>query len=470
MTFTITSEVNRLFLMVLFVIICVSVLCVRVFAREDIIPIPKYISLKDDKINVGSASPITMPGPFKQKFRTAVNSIENVIRKLPITDNNPTIIVDVMSDKLKDTLSHTVYTALKNREAFWLEITSTNVKILGADNLGALHGLTFLEKLASTGEGKIAHGRVLDWPDHKIRALHLPIWKVIPKYIKALIKKARLNYFNTLIVQLAGGVRLTSMKGLAEEDAWEINEFLEVIQFARENGFEVIPEIKLLTHQEKLLRNGKYENIMFNTLTYDPRKKETYEIVLPIVCEVIELMQPKAIHIGHDEVAIHHSKFKRSGLREDEEILPCNLFLQDVKLLYTFLNDKGIETWMWGDMLLGKEEFPEMCQKHLHGFNGYVLLRNEIPKNIIICDWHYFDQQESFPSAKDFADRGYKVLGATWKSTKTTRNFSNYVKNIGPNGGGMIATTWFHVQKKQWKIVEKIIEQSGASFWNAKNR
>lgn len=119
---------------------------------------------------------------------------------------------------------------------------------------------------------------------------------------------------------------------------------------------------------------------------------------------------------------------------------------------------------MWGDMLISPDEFPEMLGRHLHGtLPGYgKAMREKLPKDIVICDWHYFDTQKDFPSLAAFKREGFRVLGATWKKDDTTANFSRYAAAHGADG--MIATTWFHVQRKEWDIVDKIIDTSGKIF------
>ncbi|ULA67604.1 MAG: hypothetical protein LZF62_240213 [Nitrospira sp.] len=62
----------------------------------------------------------------------------------------------------------------------------------------------------------------------------------------------------------------------------------------------MIPEIKLLTHQEKFFQR-RFPTVMFNSVSYDPRKDATYAVVLPFLDELIQALHPRAIHIGHDE-------------------------------------------------------------------------------------------------------------------------------------------------------------------------
>jgi hypothetical protein len=95
-------------------------------------------------------------------------------------------------------------------------------------------------------------------------------------------------------------------------------------------------------------------------------------------------------------------------------------------------------------------------------------LRNQIPKDVVICDWHYFDQAlQSFPSADAFIQTGHDILGATWNVEKTTKSFSQYLARRSKATRGMIATTWYFTQRKDWDTVNRIIKISGESFWNA---
>jgi N-acetyl-beta-hexosaminidase len=381
------------------------------------------------------------------------------------------IRVQTLSQVDVTSLAPDVRTALSRREAYWLEVKKEGIHIIGADATGALHGLTTLEQLLRVGTGTIPQGHILDWPDHKLRGLHIvlgtlkhnePMLSTV--MVRHLIDQARQVHYNVLILQLANSVRLRSMARLVSEQTWTIDEFLDVVRYARENGLEVIPEIRLLTHQERLLRNV-YPDMMYNKSTYDPRRQEVYGIVLPILDEVIDLIHPKAMHIGHDEIAGRFSVKKATKrLNPSDTMLPPELFLEDVKRLHAHLQKRRVETWMWGDMLLAPEEFPSMLERHLHGTHGYAALRGRIPQDIVICDWHYFDSQPDFPSALAFMQRGHRVLGSTWTSEITTRNFSRYLARLG--GEGMIATLWQEARRSDRGFIERIIQTSGEAFWN----
>lgn len=283
--------------------------------------------------------------------------------------------------------------------------------------------------------------------------------------VQRLIQTAQKNGFNTLIILLTNNVAFKPTQSWAHNQSWSTEEFVSVVEYARKHGLDVIPEIKLLTHQEKSFLKS-YPNLMFNRVTYDPGNNKVYNVAYALLDEIIDLVHPKAIHIGHDEVVGWNEKHAKKMLRVGESALPANLFLQDTLQIHAYLKQKGVETWMWGDMLVSSNEFPFSLiqESELHGsIPGYGKdIRLKLPKDIVICDWHYFDKQTVFPSLDVFKKEGFRVLGATWKNPETTHNFSRYAATHGADG--MIATTWFHVPHQDWDVVDSIIKVSGDEF------
>lgn len=304
--------------------------------------------------------------------------------------------------------------------------------------------------------------------ERSIRALHFVVFNIAVADAKHLIDEASREHFNTVILGLPwrDGLLLRSTPWVVPNKlTWSRNDLVDVADYARQKSIEIIPQLPLLSHQDLLLAPN-YPDLMYNSKTYDPRKDEVYEIVFPVIDELIELLRPKAVHIGHDEVVGWKEKhFEKGLLKRGERILPPELFLDDVKRLHAHLKKKSIETWMWGDMLIAPDEFPTMRGgADINGSSpGYgKALRAQVPKDIVICDWHYMGKQTDFPSLVAFKSVGFRVLGATWKNPQTIRNFSRYAATHGADG--MIATTWFHVRGKEWDVVDQIIQVSGEAF------
>ena len=356
---------------------------------------------------------------------------------------------------------------LRRPESYALLIEADTVQVVGADEKGLVHGLTQLAVQARQGGGLLAPGRILDHPDHATRALHFVLRNVTVAEARRLVVMARRAQMNTLIVQVADGLRLPSMADLARGDAWSPQEWRTFVRYARQNGLTLIPEIKALTHQEKLFARSR-PDLLYNAETYDPRNPAVYTRVFAMIDDLIDATNPPAVHIGHDELAgatIHPNIPREEQLPAGQGPLPPDLFLRDIQTLHTYLQGRGVETWMWGDMLVGPHEFPDMASPALHAPPAYAALRPSVPDDVVICDWHYFGAQADFPTARAFVDAGHEVLGATWKNKRTTERFSRVVAGLPRGGRGMIATTWFHVQRDEWRTVAGIVELSGAAFW-----
>ena len=429
----------------------------------------KTVELRPDAVLTLRPIRFDLPRTFRDRYGAAVDSVTVRIRRAVPEPDAPgidSLQVTVTVGEIPARLDSTARSRLDRRDAYLLEIGPGGVRVVSSDTAGALHGLTAVAEIAADRGGQLPEGTVLDWPDHPVRAFHFVARGVSVESARRLIRLARENRFNTLMVQLADGVALESMGKLALDDAWSVEEFRGIVKYARENGLEFIPELKLLTHQGKLLKK-LYPELMYNRHTYDPRKERTYEVVLPIVDEVLEIVEPPALHIGHDEAAGVGGK-ENDELPAGQEPLPAKLFLQDVRRLHSYLAERGVETWMWGDMLVGTDEFPGMLARHLHGVPEYTALRGRLPGDIVVNDWHYADDQAEFPSVRALIEAGHPTLGATWRAHETTRAFSRYVAGLGdPKARGMIATTWWLVQEQRWEELAEVAEVSGDAFWSA---
>lgn len=303
-----------------------------------------------------------------------------------------------------------------------------------------------------------------------VRALHVAISTLEAGDLIKLGDAAAAAGFNTMMLDLGNKVSFSKFPGGLLKKTWTPAEFMQIVEHLRSKNIEVIPVIKMLTKQDYF--TVLHPDIMFNKQTYNPDNPNVYQLFFPYLEEVISILKPRAIHIGHDELAtwnIQSQKWEHVG---GEGTLPANLFLKDVQAVNSFLQARGVETWMWGDMLISPEEFPSMMPEYFNGLGaGYNKhLRNQIPKNIVICDWHYFDNQTNFPSLSVFRAEGFQVIGVSWRKEVTTKNFSRYAAQNGARG--MITTTWFdpNPNRKEagvvgsWKEMNQIIQFSGAAF------
>lgn len=406
---------------------------------------------------------LEFPSELKERFPYATARLG---RFVAVSESELSLQIEILNASNESNLPETVKAALRRPQAYWISIEPSGIRVVGGDMQATLYAMANLSNLASQHQGMVPTGELLDWPDHERRAIHIVLRAVTVPIAKRLIDMARNARMNTIVLSLADAVQFNASAAPPRPDALRKQQLVDIVRYARGSGLEVIPEIKLLTHQEKFFKKG-HPSLMYNAVTYDPRQEDTYRLVFEYLDEVIALLEPKIIHIGHDEVKGMTTNSAKQWLNEADEPLPPDLFLYDVDRLYKFLAAKGIEVWMWGDMLVSPDEFPGMKSVYLNGIEGYARLRDKIPPEITICDWHYSGREWEFPSAKAFASSGHRVLGATWKQKTTTERFSRYIKGLKPAGQGMIATTWFHVQRSEWDVVSEIVEHSGKVFWSS---
>lgn len=296
-----------------------------------------------------------------------------------------------------------------------------------------------------------------------VRAMHFVLSAISLERAKWLVDQSRASGFNTIIVGLTNGVVFVNSPWKPLSGAWTSQQFLDWVDYARRNGIAVIPELQLLTHQEKFLQSTNI-GLLYNFNAYDPRQDKVYSIVFPLLDELIGLVHPSAIHIGHDEV-VDFAKYQNMQIRHPgEQTLPAELYYKDIVRIHDYLKQKHVETWMWGDMLISNSEFPSMNARDLHGnIAGYGReLRIMLPRDIVICDWHYEDTQLEYASLAEMRREGFRVIGSTFEKPNTTRYFSRYAAMHGASG--MIATTWFHVQTKNWDVIADILHVAGDAF------
>ncbi|HUM40481.1 MAG TPA: family 20 glycosylhydrolase [Nitrospira sp.] len=319
---------------------------------------------------------------------------------------------------------------------------------------------------AGVGSGYAAAESSSGAGEETMRIMHVVLAGAVPlERARGLVNEAQAAGFTAIQVLLTDGVQFERAPWKPAKGAWSKAEFLSWVAYARAHGLEVIPEVKLLTHQEQFFQK-RQPHLMFNTVSYDPRKDATYTVVFAFLDEVIEALHPKAIHIGHDEAFGWTVGQVSKWLKLGEVMIPAELFVQDVRRLHAYLTAKGVATWMWADMLLSPTEFPGIPPRYLHGVaDGYGKpLRQQLPRDIVMCEWHYGEEAVQFPSIAVMQGEGFRVIGATWKREVTTRNFIRYA--LSRHVYGLMATTGTHVQQNDSDLVSWIIQASGALFRN----
>ena len=96
---------------------------------------------------------------------------------------------------------------------------------------------------------------------------------------------------------------------------------------------------------------------------------------------------------------------------------------------------------MWADRLLDDKTFGygewEASQ------NGTGPAIDRIPKDIIMCDWHYETRPKGYPSLAYLQEKGFRLLPSTWRNKDAALAMLREARSTAtPRMIGHLCTTW----------------------------
>lgn len=226
---------------------------------------------------------------------------------------------------------------------------------------------------------------------------------------------------NVLVMEFDYRYQFASHPEVADQDALSKADVQAVATAASDSGVRLVPLINLLGHQSwaqqtfGLLRAhpefdetpGKYLNNQgIYCRSYCPLHPDVHKVVFDLIDELADACGADAVHVGMDEVfLIGTDDCPRCRGRNR-----AKLFAQEVRTLHDHLAEAHREMWMWGDRLL--DGYVTGLGEWEASQNGTATAINDVPRNIVICDWHY---ESAPPTAAYFAVQGFRVLAAPWE-------------------------------------------------------
>ncbi|HLW80240.1 MAG TPA: family 20 glycosylhydrolase, partial [Terriglobia bacterium] len=291
-----------------------------------------------------------------------------------------------------------------------------------------------------------------------IRGLHMAAPKPdeVPLCVRFIRDALPKEGVNVLVMEFDYRYQFTSHPEVADPDALSRADVQAIAAAARESGVRLIPLINLLGHQSwaqqtfGLLRAhpefdetpGKYPNNQgIYCRSYCPLHPDLNKVVFDLVDELATACGADAVHVGMDEVfLIGTDDCPRCRGRNRAE-----LFAQEVRTLRDHLAEAHREMWMWGDRLL--DGYVTGLGEWEASQNGTAAAINDIPRDIVICDWHY---DSAAPTAAYFAVQGFRVVAAPWRKSdvalgelELVRSVRAHAKDIiAPRLLGMLQTSW----------------------------
>lgn len=318
-----------------------------------------------------------------------------------------------------------------------LNITKDGFYIKGTDYASSIRGfMSMLDKIEYiAGSFYLPCGTIREAPRLSLRSVHLCVFsETSPEFLQKCIRVCAACKYTHIVLEFWGSLKFDFMKELSWKGAYTKEQLRPIIKEANTLGLEIIPMFNHLGHASgSRAKYGKHvildQNPALHYLfspdgwVWDIESDEVREIMRNIRAELIELCgDGEYFHIGCDEAYVRNGA---DGL--------CKY----INSVSDELRRAGRRTIMWGDMMLyGSGD--ECCTAPSPEFAN--TLRNDLDKNIIIADWHYWETKPDWQSSAEFKAAGFDVLCCPWDALD---NAKAGVKTAEmQNQLGIMHTTW----------------------------
>lgn len=259
--------------------------------------------------------------------------------------------------------------------------------------------------------------------------IEAPSRRGVERFVRFIDEELAPSKVNLLVLRVDWNYAYTSHPELQDENPLTRADVEKLVAACRKHGIRLVPQVNLLGHQSwakqthALLRvypefdetpSVKTENYTswpnpdgLYCKSYCPLHPDVHRIVFDIVDEICEVFQSDAFHAGMDEVFyIGEKECPRCQGRDKAE-----LFAGEVRTIRDHLALNQRQLMIWGDRLLdgrttGLGEWEA-------SYNGTWRAIDLIPKDVLICDWHY---ERADLSPVYFAMKGLPVVSCGYRN------------------------------------------------------
>ena len=285
----------------------------------------------------------------------------------------------------------------------------------------------------------------------------------VDRFIKFINEELAPKGINLLLLRVDYNYQYESYPQLRDSIALSKADVKKLVDACAKKKIRIVPQINLLGHQSwastvtGLLRKfpefdetphikmpEKYEWPNADGLyckSYCPLHPEVHKVVFALVDEICDAFQTDAFHAGMDEVFyIGDDKCPRCAGHDKAE-----LFAGEISVLRDHLALKKRELWIWGDRLIdGQATGMGMWEASMNNTHRAI---DMIPKDVVICDWHY---ERPDQTAVLFAAKGFRVITCPWRRPEVTtaqvedmvRFRKNATRDMKDRYYGMMQTVW----------------------------
>jgi hypothetical protein len=319
-----------------------------------------------------------------------------------------------------------------------------------------------------------------DPPALPVRGLHVfaPAKKDLAACVEFIRDALPKEGVNTLVLEINFGFNFQSRPEFADAGALGRDDVRQIAQACREKGIALVPQVNCLGHQSWAKSNGrliekhpefdetpkktykqgaKRDDPAFFSYcrSYCPLHPEVHKVLFALIDELVAAFEAKAFHVGMDEVFVLADPDCPRCKGKD----PAELFAGEVKTLHDHLKSAGCRMWMWGDRFLDGK--ATRIGEWEASTNGTAPAVDKVPKDIVICDWHY---EKAHETPRFFAEKGFEVVACPWRKANVALGHLANIravradadKAVAARALGVVHTTWvgFAPFLKEYKALE----------------
>jgi hypothetical protein len=276
---------------------------------------------------------------------------------------------------------------------------------------------------------------------------------------------------NTLILRVDFNYDYKLRPELRDENPLSFNDVKSLVNVCEKNNINLIPQVNLLGHQSwastlnkllevypefdetphvKLPENYKWPNSDgLYCKSYCPLHPKVHEVVYDLIDEIVEVFEAKDFHAGMDEVFYIADK----NCSRCKGMDPAELFAGEVTLLSNHLNKTDKKLWIWGDRLIeGELSGIGMWEGSTNNTEKAIDL---IPKNVVICDWHY---EKAIPTPAYFSLKGLNVIACSWRKPSVANEQVKMMHDFRSNSPDKMRDNFLGVMHTYWSSAKKFMD------------
>jgi hypothetical protein len=368
--------------------------------------------------------------------------------------------------------------APKEKEAYKISATGKTLTLSAADFTGIRYAFYTVRQMAETNRDServtvywLPELKIDDAPAMAFRGLHL-CWFPETRFaqIERALRLSAYYKFNHVVIEFWGTFPFAKHPEFGwQEFKAQPEDIKRLLKISKELGITLIPQFNIFGHASGS-RDGTLKH---SVLDFHPEFQPLFEpdgwvwclsnpatrqVLTNLLLEMYEMFdKPPYFHIGCDEADLPES---RPSLRADYR----TLFKDHLLYFHKLFSERNCRVMMWHDMLVAGNDprwkgYIAMANQYTNG------LAEELPKDIVICDWQYGpgkEKNETWETMRYFKKLGFTVLACPWENTKGMRSIGKTVTDAKLDG--MLCTTWHHLNKE---TMYQIFSVGGQVTWHA---